>query len=294
MSSYSLESLLLSFLEEWQYIKKRSPLTVRNYELYLRRFLRWSKVTKPAQITDTLVTHYRTYLKTLKGRETKLDKKTINYHLIALRNFLHYLSTHNVSLPVTKRIKLTKVSPAHPAVLQERIDAAARSAERAAIALKSALPDLSSAYNLATGRPGIRFYEGLDGIKEVLEDTLTAKETICTYADLEMIEKFIPDINRDYAAKRDKLGLKKKALLLDTQENRFLLEGYHTNVTDVKLIAAHAAPFKTVMQIYDGKISYFTLGTDTLVGVIITDPYIYSMHRALFEATWDSPSTSNL
>lgn len=116
MSSYSLESLLLSFLEEWQYIKKRSPLTVRNYELYLRRFLRWSKVTKPAQITDTLVTHYRTYLKTLKGRETKLDKKTINYHLIALRNFLHYLSTHNVSLPVTKRIKLTKVSPTQPAL----------------------------------------------------------------------------------------------------------------------------------------------------------------------------------
>lgn len=185
--------------------------------------------------------------------------------------------------------KVATFSPAHPAVLQERIDAAARSAERAAIALKSALPDLSSAYNLATGRPGIRFYEGLDGIKEVLEDTLTAKETICTYADLEMIEKFIPDINRDYAAKRDKLGLKKKALLLDTQENRFLLEGYHTKVTDVKLIKTEAAPFKTVMQIYDGKISYFTLGTDILVGVIITDPYIYSMHKALFEAQWASP-----
>jgi site-specific recombinase XerD len=103
MSQYSLESLLLSFLEEWQYIKKRSPLTVRNYELYLRRFLRWSKVTKPSQITDSLITNYRLYLKTLKGRQAKLDKKTINYHLIALRNFLHYLSTHNVSLPGKRR-----------------------------------------------------------------------------------------------------------------------------------------------------------------------------------------------
>ncbi len=114
MASYTLEKLLLSFLEEWEFIKKRSPLTVRNYELYLRRFLRWSKVTTPAQITDSLIINYRTYLKTLKGRQTKLDKKTINYHLIALRNFLQYLSTHNVNLRVTKAIKLTKVDATQP------------------------------------------------------------------------------------------------------------------------------------------------------------------------------------
>jgi site-specific recombinase XerD len=110
MASYSLEKLLLSFLEEWQYIKKRTPETVRNYELYIRRFLRWSKITKPSQINDSLLKDYKLYLKTLAGRQSKLDKKTINYHLIALRNFLHYLSAHNINLPTTKAIKLTKVT----------------------------------------------------------------------------------------------------------------------------------------------------------------------------------------
>lgn len=185
--------------------------------------------------------------------------------------------------------KVATFSPAHPAILQERIDSAAKSAERAAIALKAALPDLSSAYNLATGRPGIRFYEGMDGIKEVLEDTLTAKETIYSYADLDMVEKHIADINHDYVARREKMGLKKKVLFPDTQENRFVLEGYHIKITDAKLIPVHAHSFKTVMQIYDGKISYFTLGTDTLVGVIITDPNIYEMHKAVFESLWESP-----
>lgn len=185
--------------------------------------------------------------------------------------------------------EVARFSPTHPAILQERIEANAKAAERAAITLKSALPDLSSLYNLVTGRPGIRFYEGLEGIKEVLNDTLSAKESIYTYADLEMIEKHIGDINRDYARTRDKLRIKKKALLLDTQENRFLLEGYHTQVTDVKLIKAEAVPFKTVMQIYDGKISYFTLGVEQLVGVIIADPHIYEMHKTLFNVLWDSP-----
>lgn len=184
---------------------------------------------------------------------------------------------------------VARFSPAHPSILQERIEQNAKSAERAALALKSTLPDLSSLYNLAAGRPGVRFYEGRDGIKEVLHDTLTAKESIYTYADLEMIEKHIGDVNREYAKSRDKLDIKKKALLLDTQENRFLLEGYHTKVTDVKLIKADAVPFRTVMQIYDGKISYFTLGVEQLVGVIIADPHIYEMHKILFNAVWDSP-----
>lgn len=183
----------------------------------------------------------------------------------------------------------TLFAPAHPGTLADRAEAALKAAERAKTTLSTILPELSSAYNLATGRPGVRFYEGLDGIKQVLEDTLTAKETIYSYADLEMIDRHIGDINRAYVQKRERLGLKKKALLLDTQENRFLLEGYHIKITDVKLIRASTAPFKTVMQIYDGRISYFTLGVEQLVGVIITDPHIYEMHKALFETLWNSP-----
>ncbi len=187
-----------------------------------------------------------------------------------------------------KSEKIALFVPTHPSALQDRIESQQKAAERAAATLKTILPDLSSAYNLATGRPGVRFYEGADGIRQVLEDTLTAKETIYSYADLEMIEKHIGDINRAYVQKREKLGLKKKALLLDTDENRFLLEGYHIKITDVKLIKADASPFKTVMQIYDGRISYFTLGVEQLVGVIITDPHIYEMHKALFESVWNS------
>lgn len=188
-----------------------------------------------------------------------------------------------------KKGSATHFSPVHPSVLEDSIASQQKSAEHAAASLKAILPDLSSLYNLATGRPGVRFYEGLDGIKEVLHDTLTAKEAIYTYADLEMIEKHIGEINRDYVKAREKLDIKKRALLLDTQENRFLLEGYHQKVTDVKLIKADAAPFKTVMQIYDGKISYFTLGVEQLVGVIITDPHIYDMHKTLFNVLWNSP-----
>ncbi|MEK7628791.1 MAG: helix-turn-helix domain-containing protein [Patescibacteria group bacterium] len=183
---------------------------------------------------------------------------------------------------------VSRFSAVHPVKLQEMAEAKRRDAEQALKALEGALPELSSAFSLSIGRPGVKFYEGPAGIKRVLEDTLTAKETIYSYADLEMIERHIGDINRSYVAERERRGLKKKALLLDTPKNRELLAGYHITITDVKLMAAHCAPFKTVMQIYDGRISYFTLGTEHLVGVIITDPHIYEMHKALFEMLWES------
>ncbi|MFZ2556252.1 MAG: helix-turn-helix domain-containing protein [Minisyncoccia bacterium] len=222
----------------------------------------------------------------LPAREAALEAgigRTLGYAL------LEQLMEMGLVTKSKEKGSVANFAPAHPSVLQDRIDAQQKSAERAALTLKTILPDLSSLYNLATGRPGVRFYEGLEGIKEVLHDTLTAKESIYTYADLEMIEKHIGDINRDYGRSRDKLNIKKRALLLDTEENRFLLEGYHTKVTDVKLIKADAAPFRTVMQIYDGKISYFTLGVEQLVGVIIADPHIYEMHKILFNAMWNSP-----
>jgi len=240
-----------------------------------------------AGLTQEQAAVYETLLRkgTSPARDIALEAKigrTLGYAV------LDQLVTIGLALKAKHPGSKTLFSPAHPSVLEERILSQQKSAERSALTLKALLPDLSSMYNLATGRPGVRFYEGEAGIQQVLEDTLTAKETVYSYADLEMIERNIPDINRSYVAKRERLGVKKKALLLDTQENRFLLEGYHVKITDVKLVRADSAPFKTVMQIYDGRISYFTLGVKELVGVIITDKHIYEMHKALFDAVWDS------
>jgi HTH-type transcriptional regulator, sugar sensing transcriptional regulator len=189
---------------------------------------------------------------------------------------------------------VARFAPAHPFKLKELADKRVEAMQDARNALENGLGKFISDYNLVLGKPGIRLYEGLDGMQQVLDDTLLAKETIYSYADLTMIEKHMGDMNRAYVAKRERLGIKKQALLPDTQENRFLLEGYHIKITDVKLIDIHAAPFGTVMQIYDGKISYFTLGLAHIIGIVIADHNIYDMHKALFTRLWESPLAKTL
>ncbi len=111
--AYTLNQLIASFLEHWQYVKKRTPETTRNYELYLRRFQRWSKLTSPQGITNPLVTDYKKYLRLTNFDGKKLSSSTINYHLIALRNFLKYLQLHTVTIRTDKKIKLTTYKPDH-------------------------------------------------------------------------------------------------------------------------------------------------------------------------------------
>ena len=103
-----------------------------------------------------------------------------------------------------------------------------------------------------------------------------------------VVEKHIPDISREFAKARQKLGLKKKNIGIDTPENRAEIEGYYTDVTEERLIPWSTAEFGTVMQIYDSKISYMTLG-EQMIGVIVADPHIYEMHKSLFEFTWNDP-----
>ncbi|MDP3989464.1 MAG: tyrosine-type recombinase/integrase [bacterium] len=97
----SIHGLKQEFLEDLEIELGRSPKTVLNYDHYLERFLGVSRVTAPSQITDKKIRDFRMWLnRAANGRGGTLTKHTQNYHLIALRAFLKYLSRHSIpSLP---------------------------------------------------------------------------------------------------------------------------------------------------------------------------------------------------
>ena len=88
--------------------KNRSPLTVRNYHFYLKRFLAFAKITKPEQITYEVVRQFRLYLNRMIVNGRPLTKSTQNYHSIAIRNFLKYLARHDIKTMAPEKIELAK------------------------------------------------------------------------------------------------------------------------------------------------------------------------------------------
>jgi len=92
----SLELLIAEFLEYLEIQKGCSPLTIRDYRRYLKRFHNWLSenysVIKPEDINMDLVRRYRLYLAHLRARDgVPLERVTQSYHIIALRAFLRYL-----------------------------------------------------------------------------------------------------------------------------------------------------------------------------------------------------------
>ncbi len=114
---YSLSDLKNDFLQYLEIEKGRSALTVRNYDHYLTRFLEFVKTDSPSDVTETMMREYRVYLNRLLARKVKkgqaaetLDKKTQNYHLIALRAFLKYARKRGVKSYDPERIELAKTT----------------------------------------------------------------------------------------------------------------------------------------------------------------------------------------
>lgn len=99
------------FLDYLEIEKGRSLRTKRNYSFYLLRFFTWfnKKSLKPQDITLSKIKQFRLWLNRQSNRKGKaLKKSTQNYHLIALRSFLKYLSRHDIKALAPEKIELAK------------------------------------------------------------------------------------------------------------------------------------------------------------------------------------------
>ena len=109
----NIDRLLTDFLEYLEIERSRSQKTIENYHHYLKRFLTWAKISEPKDITAELVRSYRLYLNRKTDDHGKeLKKVTQNYHVIAIRSFLKYLSKRDIKSLAAEKIEVGK-NPSH-------------------------------------------------------------------------------------------------------------------------------------------------------------------------------------
>ena len=173
----------------------------------------------------------------------------------------------------------------HPVNLEKLLIKKENEIKKSQEELKLVINNLTSDYNLISGEPGVKVFEGVDGIKKVLEDSLKTKGEILTYADVEPLIRHIKELNDDYVQKRLKLGIKKRALVLDTEfARKYMKENYKGKVTDTRFISNdEIPPFSAFVEIYDDKISYITFNNQKLIGIIIQNSEIAKINKYLFE-----------
>lgn len=91
----------------------RGVKTIENYRRYVRRFLTHTKVKDVADISESKVEEYGTWLGQQRisvQHSGQLKQNTVNYHLTALRVFLSYIKKQGFTTVDYKKILLNKTS----------------------------------------------------------------------------------------------------------------------------------------------------------------------------------------
>lgn len=105
-----LENYKQEFLEYLEIERGRAVKTVENYDRYLTRFFKYTKVKQPKDITEVRVREFRMWLNRQPAHDGEtLKRKTQNYYLIALRAYLKFLRKRKVTSLSPELIELAKV-----------------------------------------------------------------------------------------------------------------------------------------------------------------------------------------
>lgn len=111
--SISLKKLLIDFLEHLEIERQVSRYTIRNYHLYLRRFVEWLEEVGisplPANIDLKTMTKYRLYLSRYQDEQGRtLSKSTQSYYVIAIRSWFKWMAKLDIECLSPEKIDLPK------------------------------------------------------------------------------------------------------------------------------------------------------------------------------------------
>jgi site-specific recombinase XerD len=122
----NIKSLHADFLEDLEIGQGRSAKTVENYDHYLQRFYSQQDITDTGAITQDAVRSFRRHLQEKFG----VSLATQNYHLIALRQFLRYLTKRDIAVLSPDKIGLAKLGDRDIDILYpEEVDGLLKAAE---------------------------------------------------------------------------------------------------------------------------------------------------------------------
>ncbi len=155
------------------------------------------------------------------------------------------------------------------------------------------LPELQSLYSIPGHKPKIEYYEGIDGIKQVLEKTLTSKEK--ELKSILPLKDFLDLVGEEffhhYTQKRIKHGYTLRTIRPITKEIARAVKKYHWGTNKNQKREVRLAPkyfqFSMAMYLFDNKVILMSSKKEIFAFIIESDEFAYNQ-KALFEVLWQA------
>ncbi len=154
--------------------------------------------------------------------------------------------------------------------------------------LLSAMPELKSIENDNDVKPKIRYYEGIPGIKQAYEETISDKNKpeILSIASAESIFKHMdPEWIQKYVAKRVKRQVSMRAIVEESDEAKSHKAADEAELRETRLVPAKKFKFKNEINVFGNKIMIASYRDQ--MAVIIESTDTAETNRAFFELAWE-------
>jgi len=151
--------------------------------------------------------------------------------------------------------------------------------------LEEMLPEFLSIYNLPGEKPKVKFYQGVEGLKRVYEDTLEEGSPIYLISDYEqMFEALDSEWMWDYAKRRTEKGIKAFSIAKEGARAQ------EVKVNDVEQLRetrfVKEVDFETEINIYGNKVALLSFRRP-YAGVIIEDRTIAQTLKSMWKIVWN-------
>ncbi len=148
------------------------------------------------------------------------------------------------------------------------------------------LPELLSISNAILKKPKIRYYEGVEGMRQVYEDTLK-------YPDQELLgwvsEKALSVLGKkflySYLASRMQKKIWVRAIATETSEMAKYAEEDVSSLRKTRLVAKDDFPFEVEVNLY-GKRNIAIMSFEEEFGMIIESEKMWKTLKSIFEMGW--------
>jgi len=150
--------------------------------------------------------------------------------------------------------------------------------------LASLMPALKGLLNTSGTKPVIRYYEGLEGIKEVYRDTLKYKGELVAFVTENIISKLGQDFADEYKSKRVKSQITVRVIGPDTEEIKEYKKTDQKDLKETRLVSREKFPFSIEINIYGNKIAFMSFSES--LGLIVESNEIAKNMKFMFELAW--------
>lgn|SRR3990167_398192 len=168
-------------------------------------------------------------------------------------------------------------------------EALLRSVEQRREIINRILPDLRAFHTIQKNKPKIKFYDGMEQIKEIYWQSLSVKNKIIhAVGSTKYLSELLPEFYTRFFDEIHQRGIVLNDLLTvgsgeqALPEARDILKGMY----NAQLLPAKYKDFPTDLLIWDGNVALITL-QEPIFGTVLTNALLAESFRTMFQIMWD-------